>query len=112
MCYTNPIGPFGNTLGEYIPKNFLNALDLKSIDKLKDRYERFIFTYMVSGWKAAMNIIETVNKRRIPYDIHTYIFVPLVLYSLRQIYNEIICDTSIMDEELLFQYSIEKGGKQ
>lgn len=112
MCYTNPIGPFGNTLGEYIPKNFLNALDLKSIDKLKDRYERFIFTYMVSGWKAAMSIIETVNKRRIPYDMHTYIFVPLVLYSLRQIYNEIICDTSIMDEELLFQYSIEKGGKQ
>ena len=111
MGYTEPIGPFGNKLMPYVPKNFLNALDLKSIDKLEDRYERFVFTYMVSGWKGAMSIIDTVNKRRIPYDMHTYVFVPLVMYCLRQVYNAIICDTSIMDEQLLNQYSIEKGGK-
>jgi hypothetical protein len=64
MCHVKPIGPFGNKLDEYIPVEFLSALKLKNSSILTDVYERFIFTYMVDGWRAAEDIIDTVDKRR------------------------------------------------
>jgi hypothetical protein len=112
MCHVKPIGPFGNKLDEYIPVEFLSALKLKNSSILTDVYERFIFTYMVDGWRAAEDIIDTVDKRRMAYNMHSYIFIPLTLYVLRQIYNSIVCDIGIMDEQLLNKYSISKGGNQ
>jgi hypothetical protein len=112
MCHVKPIGPFGNKLDEYIPVEFLSALKLKNSSILTDVYERFIFTYMVDGWRAAEDIIDTVDKRRMSYNMHNYIFIPLTLYVLRQIYNSIVCDIGIMDEQLLNKYSISKGGNQ
>jgi hypothetical protein len=112
MCHVKPIGPFGNKLDEYIPVEFLSALKLKNSSILTDVYERFIFTYMVDGWRAAEDIIDTVDKRRMAYNMHNYIFIPLTLYVLRQIYNSIVCDIGIMDEQLLNKYSISKGGNQ
>ena len=110
MCHTKPIGPFGNKLDEYIPVEFVSALKVKNSSILTDAYERFIFTYMVDGWRAAEDIIDTVDKRRMAYNMHNFIFVPLTLYVLRQIYNSIVCDIGIMDEQLLNKYSIQKGG--
>jgi hypothetical protein len=75
MCHTKPIGPFGNKLEEYIPKDFLSALQLKNSSILTNVFEKFIFVYMVDGWQAAESIVSTVDKRRLPYDMHTYIFI-------------------------------------
>jgi hypothetical protein len=111
MCYNNEIGPFGNKLSEYVPVKFIEALKKKNPSELTDEYEKFIYTYIVNGWESCENNVSMVTKRRVRYNFHNYIFIPLVLYCLRQVYNSIVCDTSVMDEDLLNKYSIEKGLK-
>jgi hypothetical protein len=110
MTYATNIGPFGNSLHEYLSKTFITALEVKNIDILTDPYERFVWSYMINGPEDAREYIDSIAKRRIKYSFHTFIFIPLVLYVLRQIYNNIVCDLSIMDEELLNRYSINKKG--
>jgi hypothetical protein len=68
---------------------------------LKDPYEKLIWTYMYHGAAKAAGLLNTVNIRRIKYNLHTFIFVPMTLYVLRQMLKEILVDNTIMDEELL-----------
>ncbi len=110
MTYVSDTGPFGNKLKEYISKTFITALEVKNVDILEDPYEQFIWSYMINGPEDARERIDMIAHRRIKYSFHTFIFIPLVLYVLRQIYNNIVCDLSIMDEELLNRYSINKKG--
>ena len=110
MAYAKPKGPFGNELQEYLSKTFLSSLKLRNSKMLDNAYEKFVWQYMVNGPDAARNYIEEVSQRRIKYNFHSFIFVPMVLYVLKQIYNHIVCDTGIMDEMLLTQYSINKKG--
>lgn len=113
MCYPDQTGPFGNLLGEYIPVNFISALELRnSGDLLTDPYEKFIFKYMTCVTPAELkNSLDLVRKRRIKYDMHTYLFIPMIMYCLKQCYNSIIFDSNIMDEAILDEYTIKKGGK-
>ena len=99
--YPNPIGPFGNKLSEYIPKNFITALDLHNSGILKNPYELFIWHYMMEDINLLNAHVDSISKRRIPYDFHTYIFMPLVIYCLRQLSKNIVVDTSSMDKEYL-----------
>jgi hypothetical protein len=99
--YPNPIGPFGNKLSEYIPKNFITALDLHNSGILKNPYELFVWHYMMEDINLLNAHVDSISKRRIPYDFHTYIFMPLVIYCLRQLSKNIVVDTSSMDKEHL-----------
>lgn len=112
ICYNTPKGPFNEDLKEYIPEEFLHGLSLRNSDKIKDPYEQFIFFYM-TGENAALlkNHLDLVSKRRIGYNFHTFVFIPMILYCLRQCYNSMICDSSIMDDAILYDYDIKKGGK-
>jgi hypothetical protein len=107
--YPSPVGPFANKLSEYIPKNFMNALDFHNAGILRDPYEIFIWHYMmedINVFAAHLDDhLDSISKRRIPYDFHTFIFMPLVIYCLRQISKNIVVDTSVVDEHLL---NIEK----
>lgn len=111
MAYSNDIGPFGNKLDRYIPKNFITALELNNEGLLTDPYEIFIYKYMHGALIELQKYLDTISKRRVKYNMHSYIFIPLTIYCLKQCYNSIICDTSVMDENLLDQYTIKKGGK-
>ena len=99
--YHKAIGPFQNTLLEYIPEDFVNAIDYRNVELLKDPFERFVCCYMLYEPEYVKSIVDTVDKRRIKYNFHTFIFVPLVIYALRQLLKQIVCDTSTMDEDLI-----------
>lgn len=112
LCTSRQEGPFGEVQQEYIPQNFLTALSLRnSADLISDPYELFIFRYMTGYAADLQNHIEDIMNRRMKYDLHTYIFIPMIMYCLKQCYNSIICDTSVVDESLLDDYTIKKGGK-
>lgn len=111
MTYAQPTGPFNNPLREYIPKNFITALELKNEALLKDPYEIFVYKYMTGVAHDMQNCLELVEKRRIRYSFHSFIFIPLVIYCLNKCYDAIICDTTVMDEEILDQYSIKNAGR-
>ena len=99
--YPEEIGPYGNHLTEYIPKNFITALDFRNKALLTDPYEIFLYTYMMEDPKNLLALIDTIDKRRISYTFLTYIFLPLVLYALRQLCKEIVVNNSIIDEAIL-----------
>ena len=114
MCYANEIGVFGNKLKVYLPNDFTTALELRNTQNLTDPYELFVANYMLnsSSPQLVKNNLELVEKRRFHYDFHSYIFIPMIIYCLKQCYNSILCDTSIMDEKYLDDYTINtKGGK-
>ena len=101
--YNDTIGPFGNTLSEYIPKGFIDAIEYKNMGNLRDVYEKFVYTYMRYGAMKLVPLIESINIRRIKYTFHTFIFLPLVIYCLRQLTKVIMFDNSIMDEKLIHE---------
>ena len=107
MAYSLPIGPFGNTLDEYISRDFITALDIKNNGRLSDPYELFVFHYMVDPILTLKDKLKLLNTRRVKTTLHNYIFIPLIMYCLRQLYNEIVCDTQVMDEHLLSTYNMK-----
>ena len=99
--YPTDNDPLGQHLIPYLPKDFCTALELKNPAILKDPYEKLIYTYMVDGPEKAAGLLESVSMRRIKYNLHTFIFIPMTLYVLRQVLKEILVDNTLMDEELL-----------
>lgn len=97
--YPEEIGPYGNKLTKYISKDFITALEFRNKALLSDPYEIFVYTYMMEEPKRLIALIDSVNKRRLPYSFHTYIYVPMVMYCLRQLNNEIVVNTTILDED-------------
>ena len=93
--------PLRQHLIPYLPMDFCTALDLKNDALINDPYEKIVWTYIIHGPSKAAGLIETINIRRIKYNLHTFVFVPMVLYVLRQVLKEITVDTTVMDEELL-----------
>lgn len=88
-----PIGPFNNSYYKYISKDFINAVDLHdgTLLPMKERpWEGFVFNYcMEEDCRPLINLLDYIDKRRIPYCIETFVFIPLVLYALRQLINQI-----------------------
>jgi hypothetical protein len=111
MTYSLPIGPFGNKLDEYISRDFITALDIKNNGRLNDPYELFVFHYMVDNILTLKDKLKLLNTRRVKTTLHNYIFIPLIMYCLRQLYNEIVCDTQVMDEHLLSTYNMKGMSK-
>jgi hypothetical protein len=99
--YPTKDDPLGQHLIPYLPKDFCTALQYGNDGILKDPYEKLIWTYMYHGAAKAAGLLNTVNIRRIKYNLHTFIFVPMTLYVLRQMLKEILVNNTIMDEELL-----------
>jgi hypothetical protein len=97
--FAEKTGPFNEELLEYIPKNFITALSMKNAALLSDPYEIFIWNYMIKGTQVLNSMIDTVSKRRLSYNFHSYVFIPLVLYTLRQMLKDILVDKSVMDEK-------------
>ena len=111
MCYPGPIGPFGNSLDIYLTNDFITALDIKNNGRLNNPYELFVFYYMTDSILKLKDKLNLINTRRVKTNMHNYIFVPIVMYCLKQLYNEIVCDTQVMDEHLLANYTIKGMSK-
>ena len=47
---------------------------------------------MTDDCRSLISLLEYIDKRRIPYNLETFVFIPLVLYALRQLINQIIND--------------------
>ena len=97
----NKIGIFGNPLERYLPANFINALELKDDEFINDNLEEFVFVYFFGQATDLKSKVKLVDIRRVKYNYHNYLFIPMVLYCLKKLYHAIMADTSVMDEALL-----------
>ena len=101
--YLDETGPYGNKLTSYVPKDFIQSIEYKNIGILNDPYEKFMYTYMRYGALKLIPLLDSINIRRLKYSFHTYIFLPLVIYGLRQLTKAIMFDNSLMDEKLIHE---------
>jgi hypothetical protein len=99
--YPEDINPLNQHLIRYLPADFCTALEIGNDALIKDPYEKLVYTYLFHGPEKAAGLLETINIRRIKYNLHTFIFVPMTLYILRQMLKEITVDNTLMDEDLL-----------
>ena len=101
--YPEETGPFGNKITPYINRDFITAVDCKNPALLSDPYEIFMYHYLMDDTAKLVPYLNSIDKRRIKYTFNNYIFLPLVLYALRQLVNYIVCDTTIMDEKYMHE---------
>jgi hypothetical protein len=101
--YNTEIGPFGNKLCPYFSMDFLNAVRLKNINLLDDLFEKIVYTYVTSPSINCLVFLDDLEKCKLKYNFHTYIWAPLALYSLRQVLKDIKVDLTALDETLVHQ---------
>ena len=108
--YVDTQSVFAQVTKPYISKDFINALRLRNLGGELDNLEAFVFHYMVKDDILQLcNYLHLVKDiRRIKYTLHNFVMIPIVLYCLRQLYNEIVCDTSVIDEHLLIDNNIRE----
>lgn len=99
--YPEEIGPFSNKLSPYISRDFLLAIDCKNPHLLKNSYENFVCRYMIHDIEQLVPFIDDISKRRIKYSFTNFIFIPIVLYVLKQLVNHIVVNNTIMDEKVI-----------
>ena len=99
--FNTEIGPFGNKLAPYFSKDFLNAIEIKNISLLDDLFEKLVWTYVTQPALSCLTFLEDLEKKKLKYNFHTYIWTPLALYVLRQLLKEIKVDLSALDETLV-----------
>ena len=91
-----PLGPFNNAYYKYIDTDFIQAIDYKDPSKVpltEHPWEGFVYHFaMTDDCRSLISLLEYIDKRRIPYNLETFVFIPLVLYALRQLINQIIND--------------------
>ena len=69
-------------------------------------WEHFVWLYCTTDNILSLKQwLDNINKRRFAYSLETFVFIPLVLYCLRQLINQLTNDSkaskTIMDEHLL-----------
>jgi hypothetical protein len=101
--YNVEIGPFGNKLLPYFSSDFLNAIKLKNINLLDDLFEKLVYTYVTQPSANCLKFLDDLEKVKIRYNFHTYIWTPLAMYSLRQVLKDIKVDLTALDETLVHQ---------
>ena len=84
----------------YILENDKNVL-LLEFPAFYDNLEEFVFVYFFGQTTDLKSKVKLVDIRRVKYNYHNYLFIPMVLYCLKKLYHAIMADTSIMDEALL-----------
>jgi hypothetical protein len=108
IMYPTDIGPFGNVLDVYLPANFISALELVDGTILNNPLEDFVFTYMTGQVTDLKAKLDSVDIRRLKYNLFNFIFVPMVLYCLKELYQAIITNTSVIDENMLTDEHLKK----
>lgn len=101
MGFPNEIGPFGNKLDKYLNTNFISALELEDSNLISDNLEDFVFTYITSPVTDLRNKLDDIDIRRVKYNLHNYIFIPMILYCLKKLYSAIITNTAVLDEQMM-----------
>ena len=108
--YADTRSVFAQITKSYIRKEFIDALRLRNLGGELDELEAFIYHYMTKQDILQLcNYLSLVeNIRRVGYNLHNFVMIPMVLYVLRQLYNEIICDTSVIDDHMMLDNMIRE----
>ena len=101
--YSTPNSVFGGSNNEYIPMEFINSIANKDLTNLKSPFDIFIATWIIdrTDIDGLTKLIADIPKHHTPYSFHNFTFIPIFLYCLFDLANQIRNDMtpdSIEDE--------------
>ena len=109
--YKNPYNFYGGDTKEYVPQIFIEAVNNKSIVDLESPIDKFITAWITdkTDTDLLMTLIKDIDKNHNDYTFHNFIFIPLLLFSLMDLYNNIINDPTgnAIEDELANEMSCE-----
>lgn len=101
--YNNTTNFFGSKTLEYIPANFIAALTAKSVTDLTNPIDIFIADWLIdkTDHTTLLNAMKNIEPHHNDYNFHNFIFIPLLLYCLSDLYNAITSpDPDPLSDEL------------
>ena len=90
---------FGKPIDNYLDNDFIASVMDKSIEALTNPIDIFISQWLINreDTDTLVKLTEDIEKNHNEYSFHNYIYIPLLLFCLADLYNRIL-NTSHMDE--------------
>ena len=92
---------YGGANEEYLPQTFIDSIINNNQDNLTNPIDKFISCWLTDNRgennQNLLDILDKINRYHNKYNFHNFIFVPLFLYCLMNLYNEIANSTTEMD---------------
>lgn len=87
--YTVNENMFDVEIDRYIDKMFIDALNNKNPNDLSDDLSIIVYNYMVSGVDNITPTCKKMKRKHYSYSLHNFVFIPLVMYCIRQLINQL-----------------------
>lgn len=89
--YKGPKNFYGKGIHEYIPSDFLSGLESGDISSLTDPIDVFVASWIhdKTDINGLISLIDNIEPHHNRYTFHNYIFIPLLLFCLTDLYNAI-----------------------
>ena len=90
---------YGKPIDNYLDNDFIASVMDKSIEALTNPIDIFISQWLINreDTDTLVKLTEDIEKNHNEYSFHNYIYIPLLLFCLADLYNRIL-NTSHMDE--------------
>ena len=92
-AYRGSTNYYGGTNEEYIPSSFVSNINNETTDQITDPIDKFIAYWLTDNTgddnKNLMDLLDNISKYHNRYTFHNFIFIPLFLYCLMNLYNTI-----------------------
>lgn len=100
---------FDVKIPRYITNELTDALESNSSVNITNKLTLVVYNYFKSGTNNLLPIIKQLSERHYRYSFHNFIFIPLTIYCIRQLYNSIISSQKENDyyPDNLIQYTPE-----
>ena len=113
--YNGKINFYGGLNEEYLPSVFIDSIKNNTPDEITNPIDKFIVNWMTNNRgdnnENLLTLLDSISKYHNKYNFHNFIFIPLFLYCLMNLYNEIAntVDTDIdgIEDELGNEMSAE-----
>lgn len=108
--YTQNENMFDEEIPRYIDKEFVKALRCKNPNNLYDELSQIVYYYMVCGVERITSICKKMRKKHYSYSLHNFVFIPLVMYCIRQLINSLSQSTGdYYASDRLVEYTSENN---
>ena len=93
---------FGHPTQEYIPPDFVTATTSGDISELTNPIDKFISQWLIdqTDHDSLLEIMKDIENHHNEYSFHNFIFIPLLLYCLSNLYNSLGSGEDSISDEL------------
>ena len=89
IYYSSNESVFDERIPRYIDANFIKALEIGDSKDLFNELSLVVYNYFKTGTDHLLPILRKMRNKRYRYTLHNFVFIPLVIYCIRQLYKSL-----------------------